>query len=173
MADWTNPVGMGLGFLGNLVSGANEEPQQNSYYRVGSQPQLALFNRIMQAASNGSGEFGFGQAASQGMASLRQNMLNRGISPQSGVYNSALAQMFANAAGQDAGNRRNFAMQAAQMQPWTANATNYMDTPFTGAGGVTGMGRAANAAQAWQQRLQNGQGGNAFSNLRQFYQGAR
>ena len=165
-------IGAGMNFLGNLIGGANEEPQQNSYYRVGSQPQLALFNRIMQAAGNGSGEFGFGQAAGQGMASLRQNMLNRGINANSGVYNSALAQMFANATGQDAGNRRNFAMQAAQMQPWTANATNYMDTPFTNAGGSSPNGQAANAAQARQQRIQNGQG-NAFSNLRQFYQGAR
>lgn len=124
---WGAAIGAAGGALSNIFGGGDQGgPFRPGMARIGSGSQMSLFEQIMRAAQNRQGEFGFGQAAQMGNATLKQQMGDRGINSGSGVYNSALAQMLAQAANQDTQNYRNFAMNAAQMQPWVLNSQGYM-----------------------------------------------
>jgi hypothetical protein len=116
-----SPWGAGIGALGSLLGGLASGPQDQyiPQMRVGSQNQLGLLEQLIRQARSGQGEYGFGAASRQGMATMRQQMGNMGHQAGSPVWNSALAQILSQAGAMDAGNRRQFALQTAQAQPWT------------------------------------------------------
>jgi hypothetical protein len=117
MGPWGAAIGAAGSLLGGLVGGRPDQyiPQM----RIGSQNQVGLLEQLIRQARSGQGEYGFGAATRSGMSTLRQQMGNMGIQQGAPVWNSALAQLLASAGAQDAGNRRQFALQTAQASPWT------------------------------------------------------
>jgi hypothetical protein len=119
----SGPIGAGVTAL------AGREQPDPYYTRPGSGAQMNLFQMLIKRAMTGQGEYGFGPAARTGAATLKQQMGNTGNAPGSPVYNSALAQMLAGYGAQDEGARRNFALQAATMQPWTVTGQQFNPRP--------------------------------------------
>jgi len=126
------PLGLGALMIGgqalSSLFGPKPPEQFPSINAVGLPGQVGLLERMIGSYGRGQGEFGFGPAAQQGSATLRNMMGQRGISPSSGVYNSALAQMLAQAMGQDVNARRQFGLGLAQARPWTQTAHKFAGT---------------------------------------------
>ena len=114
--DWWQAGALGLQGLGALFGGggAEERPMNTGMTNPG---QIDLLNRLMQAYQSGSGEFGFGPAAQQGMATMQQQMGQRGIGMGSGVAQGAISQMLAQAMQGDANNRRQYGMGLVGASP--------------------------------------------------------
>lgn len=143
---------------GSLLStfGGGEEQQNapRTYTSIGMPAQYELIQRMVRAANAGAGEFGFAPAARSMNATLQQNMANSGISQDSGVAQSALAQALASAASQDAGSRRNFALGVSQASPWTLNYQNL------GVGWEGANQQFANTSRSWRRNAHDyGTGG--------------
>jgi len=116
----------GLSALGGMAQGLmGGQQEREQINRIGIPQQARLIDMLARSAQRGQGEFGFGPAMQQGTATLRDMMGQRGISPTSGAYNSALAQLIAQAMSQDIGNRRQFALGVAQARPFTATAHSF------------------------------------------------
>jgi len=81
-----------------------------------------LLDKLIDQYARGGGDFGLGASLKAGQGALTQMMGARGISPESGVYQSALSNMFANAIAQDAAARRMYGLQLATAGPATAHA---------------------------------------------------
>lgn len=139
-------VGSVFNGIGNALSGGGGGSAPTTSTWIGSYPQMQLFEMLVNAARQGRGDYGFGAAARAGMETVRQQMANRGISQSSGVYQSGLANMLGQAVAADAQGRRNFAVQAATMSPWTVTSNKLGDPGYWTWGGD----------QSYAQRLANG-----------------
>lgn len=127
---WAEAIQAAGEAAGALSGGGGQRPHDMRSY-LGSRGQMELFDLLINRAKTGQGEYGFGPAARQGTATLRHAMAGRGVSPGSGMYNSALAQLLAKAASDDTANRWNVGFQAATMRPWVEQAQKYMGGFFT------------------------------------------
>ena len=87
--------------VGNLV-GSPQPKQQTTWYETPE--QLALLRRLIMQQYAG-GDVGLGADLKAGNATLAQSMANRGISPQSGIYQSAMGGMTADAVAKAAQRR--------------------------------------------------------------------
>lgn len=116
-----DPLTAGIFVGGQALAGAMTPDAPSNYTGLQSQAQYNLMEQMARMAAAGGGDFGFGQAARQGNATLQSALAQRGINPNSGVGISALAQMLANATAQDAQGRRNFGLQAASLRVPTIN----------------------------------------------------
>ena len=107
----------GLGSaLGGLMGGGG--PEQRPMHTGMMVPEQAeLLRKMIAAYQGGSGEFGFGPAATSGMATWRNMMGQRGIGLDSGVAQGGFAQMMAQAMGMDSQNRGQFGMGLIGAQP--------------------------------------------------------
>jgi len=79
--------------------------------------QVALQNSMINRYMGGGGEFGFGGAAKQAQATLGQGLARRGISPDSGVAQSAMGSMLSQALQGDVQNRRNYGLNLMSQGP--------------------------------------------------------
>jgi hypothetical protein len=86
---------------------------QNFVTAVNPQQQ-ALLNRQISDFQNGGGDYGFGQSAKAGNATLTDMLANRGIALDSGAGLAAQSNMLGAALAGDAQNRRNYGLQLAQ-----------------------------------------------------------
>lgn len=128
-----------IGLGGSIIGGAATPDPPKTYTGLQSKEQLDLINMLARAAARGDGEFGFGSAARSGTATMQNWMAQNGI--KGGVASSALGQMLAQAAAQDAGSRRQFAMGASQLRVPTIEYQNIGQ----GWNGVPGYGPNATA----------------------------
>lgn len=118
----------GANMLGGLFSGGQEAQQQLPVSLHNVNPlQSLLYRKLINQFATGSGDFGFGTAAKQGMSTVRQLMADRGIAPESGVYQSALATVLGQAAQGDVAARRQYGMGLLNtpMQVMGASGHNY------------------------------------------------
>ena len=137
---WDLAVGAGASALGGLLGGESQHVMRN-YSVPGIWNQGKLIEQMVNANMRGDGDYGFGQAVQQGTSSLEQMMRDRGFAGSlgsGGVGSSLLAQMMASAAGQEAMNRQQFGLQAAQAQPWVFNYQKKGTAPYGAYGGPTG-----------------------------------
>lgn len=111
-----DPLTAGLMVGGPMIGGMFSEDAPKNYTGLQSKAQLDLINQMVRMMQQGGGEFGFGQAARSGNETLMNSLAQRGINQNSGVGQSALASMLAQAATGDAANRRQFGMQVSQAQ---------------------------------------------------------
>ena len=79
--------------------------------------QMELLRQLIGRQQAGSGEFGFGGAAKQGQSTLLQALGSRGISPQSPAAQGALAQLLAQSAAADSGQRRQMGLSLLNAAP--------------------------------------------------------
>ena len=100
------PIGwaaLGASTLGSLLGGgANQPKEQTSWYVA---PEQASLLRQLIAQQYAGGDVGLGSDLKAGYATMAQNMAGRGIAPTSGVYNSAMGDMTAQAVAKAAQNR--------------------------------------------------------------------
>lgn len=124
---WGLPAAAAVQAVGAGLSGGGQDQMAGNLHLV-NPAQQALYNMMTKKLLNGSGDFGFGQAVKSGKKTLQGMMANNGISPQSGVYNSSLADMTATAANQDAGNRRNtmLSLMGTPLQTATVSGANFV-----------------------------------------------
>lgn len=123
-----NPYSAGISALGSAAGaalGGGQEPQPHAMTHIINPWQQALMHQMQTRALQGNlGEMGFGQAVKQGKSTMQNMMAQSGIRPDSGVYQSALGSMLANATSQDAANRQNLMMQIAGMSPAVVNSSD-------------------------------------------------
>ena len=102
-----------------LLSGGDKQTQTSPAQKpLAVNPwQNEALKSILAQYMGGGGEVGFGSAARQGRATLGRAMAGRGISPDSGVYQSALGQMLGQYAAADEQNRRNFGLNLVTAAP--------------------------------------------------------
>jgi len=79
--------------------------------------QVQLQNALLGRFMGGGGEFGFGGGAKQAQATLGRAGQRRGISPDSGVMQSAMGGMLAQALQGDVQNRRNYGLGLMTQSP--------------------------------------------------------
>jgi hypothetical protein len=129
-------IGQGVNAIGQGLFGGGDAPAKANLHLV-NPAQQALYNRMAGGLLNGSGDFGFGQAAKSGTSQLQDMMAQRGISPDSGIAMQAQGNMMANAMGQDAANRRDtwFRLMGQPLQTaQTAGANFIPGSPSQGVG---------------------------------------
>lgn len=105
-----------LGVRGDSTMNQNKSAQIN-YMDAYNPETVALQNALLRAYMSGSGEYGLGAGMKQAQATLGQGAASRGISPQSGAYQSMMAKMFADALGQDAMQRQQYGLNLMQANP--------------------------------------------------------
>ena len=123
----------------DTIAGLWNQPQEvaNSNLHNVNEDQVKLYREMFNRLMRGGGDYGFGSAVKTGKSQLQQMMADRGISPQSGAYNSAMGGMIANAAGQDSAARRGYAMDLLRtpLQIASSPGGNYMvSSPSQGSG---------------------------------------
>ncbi|MEN6425955.1 MAG: hypothetical protein ABFE13_11365 [Phycisphaerales bacterium] len=104
-ASTANPYLLGAGLVadvGGALLGSPQPKEQTTWYEVPE--QLALLRQLL-AQQYAGGDVGLGADLKAGNATLAQSMANRGISPQSGIYQSAMGGMTADAVAKAAQNR--------------------------------------------------------------------
>lgn len=111
-----NVIGGGLGALGSLFGGGGGEGKEGTV-NLALPEQKALLVRMLRQLGLGAGEFGFGNAARQGTATLRDMMARNGMGADSGAFQAANSNMLANAASQDNARRWQTMLAAAQASP--------------------------------------------------------
>lgn len=116
---------MGGNILSNLMQGDQKMPAQvRTYTGMGAPQQVSGLNQLMGMLMAGGGDFGEGAATRQSMATMKENLAQRGIDPSGGNGMQALAQMMSGVAGQNAANRGSMMLQAINSRPWTYNYQN-------------------------------------------------
>jgi len=120
---WFIPIAAAVG--SKLLGGATSKKEETSGLTKYAQPryvspeQGSLLTQMLQRYMSGGGEFGFGGAAKQAQATLGAGLASRGISPTSGVAQSAMGQMLAQALAQDTAARRAYGLNLLQARPQT------------------------------------------------------
>jgi hypothetical protein len=109
-------LGVGQG-LTNMFGADQRDPIGKLHVAYADPFQGLLTQGLIKDFMAGRGDFGFGQATKQGMSQLQQLMADRGVRPDSGVFNAGLSNMLAQASMQDAMNRRQYGMGLASMAP--------------------------------------------------------
>jgi len=93
-----NPYLIGAGLAadvgGALLGGDNQPKEQTSWYVA---PEQAALLRQLILQQYGGGDAGLGADLKAGYATMGQTMAGRGIAPTSGVYQSAMGDMTAQA----------------------------------------------------------------------------
>ena len=97
-------------------SGSQSTQKTKFAYDPAIQEQGNLLRQMIGQYQAG-GDFGFGDYAKSAQQTLGSGMARRGISPSSGVYQSALGNMLAQAASQAGANRLQFGLGLAQADP--------------------------------------------------------
>lgn len=87
-------AGLGLSGLGALLGGDGQPKEQTSWYVA---PEQAALLRQLILQQYAGGDAGLGADLKAGNATMAASMAGRGIAPTSGVYNSAMGNMTAQA----------------------------------------------------------------------------
>ena len=103
--------------LGKKNEKSLSQNAQNYNYESAMPEQGDALRKMLEAYMGGNGEFGFGPAAQSMNATLGRTMAGRGISPTSGVYDSALGNSLAALASNDANARRMYGLNLATADP--------------------------------------------------------
>jgi len=152
----------GAGVLGDLISAwaQPDPPEELPGNLVVSNPmQWNLYKMLKDAYTSGSGDYGLGSNIKAGMSNLQQMMADRGISPESGVYNSALSNMIAQATEADAASRRDYGLNLLRTPVQTAVISGENLLPRYGDSGNSatpqpvnnqGHGNTQNYATDWE-----------------------
>lgn len=132
--------------VGGAIFGGQDTPEQlpQNLHMV-NPGQKALWDMFAARAMNGSGEFGFGQAAKQGKGQVQQFLADRGVDMGSGFAAGAMGDTFANAGAYDSANRNQFNLSLLQtpFQVAQASGANFLPgSPSTG-------GNAQDQADSW------------------------
>lgn len=114
------PLAMLMSAAGSVVGGGGDD-QKGTWTGLGAPQQSNLLNQLLFSMQRGDGEFGFGPAARQARATMGRQAENRGLSLDSGVMQSSLAQMMSQAMSADVQNRREYAAHLINSRPWTVN----------------------------------------------------
>ena len=160
-------IGGGLSALSGIFGGQQEyDPKDAGDLHLVNAGQLELWNSMHNRYKSGAGDYGFGSSVKQGKSQLQQMMADRGISPQSGVGMSALAEMIGTASAADSKNRSDFGLNLLRSPLQTAQTagSNWLSSsPSQGAG----------PTEQWQHFAENqyqfrNQYGLPYGNPRQF-----
>jgi len=135
----------GSNLLGGLLSKDPEQANPGKAYQTNPYGTIMAQQQLRNTMA-GAGDFGFGNIAKQGNATLGQMFAGRGINPNSGVAMGAQGDMLGGAMAQDAAARRNYAMNLMTYSPGTVTADS-----TAGAGWASqdfgNMGRMQDQAQ--------------------------
>lgn len=103
-----------------------------------SPTQFKMYDQLVQNFLSGGGDYGYGSTMKSGNSQLQQFMADRGISADSGVYQSAMADLIAQSAATDASNRYNYGLNLLNSPPATAVITGENQIPGAAAAGYGG-----------------------------------
>ena len=113
-------AGMGL-----LSPEQQQQQQSNGNFWFTNLPGRQLAFDAIQRMQAGQGDFGFGSAYKQAMATGQQGLANRGIDPRSGVAARAQGDWLGQALAADATNRRQYGLNLMNFRPATQVASGY------------------------------------------------
>jgi len=132
MTNWQN----------GIMTGNNRRSAQINEMAALNPLQVGLQNMLLGGYMGGGGEFGFGAGAKQANATLARGLASRGISPDSGVAQSALGTALAQMQAADAERRKKYGLQLLQANPayYNSASARYGDK------GGSGWGQVASTA---------------------------
>ena len=102
---------------GNYGSQKSQNIHKTKYAYDPAMAEQGGLLRQMIGQFQAGGDFGFGDYARSMQGTLGQGMARRGISPSSGVYQSALGNMLAQAGAQAGQNRMQYGLGLVQADP--------------------------------------------------------
>ncbi len=148
---WLTGAAIGSNVLGSLLGGGGQEQQIGNLHLV-NPGQQALWNMFAARAANGSGEFGYGQAAKQAKGQVGQFLADRGVDMGSGFAAGAMGDAFSNAAAQDQQNRNQFNLQLLNTPLQVAQTAGANLIPGSPSAGYSGGAQEG----SWNQFRGNG-----------------
>lgn len=158
----------GGNLLGGLYGGGGEQESKGSI--VSPMQRLLQYTMMRNALTGNLGDMGGGTAFKQGQANFAQQAADRGISADSGAYQSGLANIAQQSQALDTNNLRDYMLNIAGMQqqvgPAAWGATQGIPTGALGAqyGAQGGPTAAAGGQQGVVDLMRRRMSGNSWQN---------